>query len=337
MKFIKPSTPVKKIHKQSGGDIVLAKNPKPELPEYYRNKCAEPQPLVAMDGREFTRMPIPKSVPLLGNWLMEQSLIMIHAGRGYGKTYLALWIACAIAAGLDLFNWKCKEAKKVIYLDGEMASKTLQSRIRAINKTMKPAYGMFKLVTPDFQQGVLPDLSTREGQAMINNAIDPDTNLIIVDNLSCWSKSGREDSETWAPIAEWALHHRAEGRSVIFIHHSGKAGTQRGTSRREDLLDVVLALKKSPDSSPSDGACFEIIFEKNRHLVGDDVAPIKVQLVENEEGVQQWSWEIVSDLSKERLGQIIELTEQGLNQSEIAKKLGINRSSVSRALKKRKH
>ncbi|MBI4807738.1 MAG: AAA family ATPase [Nitrosomonadales bacterium] len=307
---------------------------KPKLPAHYFKKHSTPKPLEAMDLREFVRMPIPTPAPLLGNWLNVQGLCMIHGARGEGKTFLAFWIACAVAAGQDLFGWKCAGPKKVVYLDGEMSSGMLQARTRAIPKRMRPAHGMLKMVTPDFQPGVLPDLSNREEQELINAAIDPDTDLIVVDNLSSWSKSGREDSETWAPIAEWALRHRAAGRSIIFIHHSGKAGTQRGTSRREDLLDVVLALKKPPQSTPSEGACFEIRFEKNRHLVGEDIAPIKVRLTKDEDGKHDWVWEVVQDRSDERLVRMIKLKGQGLSQSQIAKKLGVDRATVCRALKK---
>jgi predicted ATP-dependent serine protease len=314
-------------------DKIIDKKSKQELPKHFHKKSAEPQPLEAMDVRDFVKMPIPKLAPLLGNWLLLQALCMIHGARGEGKTFLAFWIACAVAAGQDLFGWKCAGPRKVVYLDGEMSSGMLQSRIKAIPKHMRPKQGMLKVVTPDFQPGVLPDLSNRDEQELINAAIDGDTDLIIVDNLSSWSKSGREDSETWAPIAEWALRHRAEGRSIIFIHHSGKAGTQRGTSRREDLLDVVLALKKPAGSSPSEGACFEIRFEKNRHLVGAEVAPIKVQLIKNEDGKQDWEWEAVQDQSTDMLEPMLKLKAKGLNQSEIAKKLGVNRSTVSRALK----
>ena len=36
------------------------------------------------------------------------------------------------------------------------------------------------------------------------------------------------------------LAHRRAGRSVLFMHHAGKGGQQRGTSKREDALDVAL-------------------------------------------------------------------------------------------------
>jgi len=265
-----------------------------------------------------------------------RTLSMIHAPRGVGKTYLGLSIGCSVAAGQDLFGWSCVRSCKVHYLDGEMSSGGLQARLKSIPKRMRPVQGMFKLSTPDFQPGFLPDLCTRAGQDMINQGIAADTELIIVDNLSSWSKSGREDSEAWAPIAEWALHHRAEGRSIIFVHHSGKNGSQRGTSRKEDLLDVVLGLRRPSNYSPDEGASFEIHFEKNRHLFGEDVAPVKVKLVKDDEGKLDWEWNAVKAPSNDRLKEIVQLKSKGLNQSEIAKKLGVDRATVSRALKKGK-
>jgi len=70
------------------------------------------------------------------------------------------------------------------------------------------------------------------------------------------------DADAWIPVQEWALRMRASGRSVLFIHHAGKGGNQRGTSKREDVLDTVIALQKSEDYNPRDGATFEIHFKK---------------------------------------------------------------------------
>jgi|SRR6516162_856742 hypothetical protein len=37
----------------------------------------------------------------------------------------------------------------------------------------------------------------------------------------------------------WALQLRRAGKSVILIHHAGKSGRQRGTSRKEDALEPL--------------------------------------------------------------------------------------------------
>ena len=41
------------------------------------------------------------------------------------------------------------------------------------------------------------------------------------------------DNNTSAPIQNWLLSLRSLNRSVLLIHHAGKGGQQRGTSRRE--------------------------------------------------------------------------------------------------------
>ncbi len=71
--------------------------------------------------------------------------------------------------------------------------------------------------------------------------------LVIVDNLSSLVRSGKEnEAESWIPIQEWALSLKRKGVSVLFIHHSSRSGTQRGTSRREDLLDTLISLRRLP-------------------------------------------------------------------------------------------
>jgi hypothetical protein len=54
---------------------------------------------------------------------------------------------------------------------------------------------------------------------------------------------------------------------VLLIHHAGTNGRQRGTSRREDALDTLIALKRPEDYSPEQGARFEVHFEKLRNRV----------------------------------------------------------------------
>ena len=68
-------------------------------------------------------------------------------------------------------------------------------------------------------------------------------------------------------------------KSVLVIHHGGKSGQQRGTSRKEDVLDTVIALRKPPDYQADQGARFEIHFEKSRGFFGPEAEPFEVRLV----------------------------------------------------------
>ena len=107
----------------------------------------------------------------------------------------------------------------------------------------------------------LPDLSDPESQQFYDDVI-ADAELIVVDNLSTLCRGLKEnDADSWVPVQSWALAQRRVGKSVAFIHHGGKSGQQRGTSRKEDQ-----------------GCRFELHFEKTRGFHGPDAEPFEARL-----------------------------------------------------------
>lgn len=293
------------------------------------------KPLRIANVEEILRTEFPPRKLLLEPWLTSQSLSMLYAWRGVGKTHAALNIAWAVASGTGWLSWKAPQPAPVLYLDGEMPAPALQERLAAIlaGATDGAAADNLRILTPDMNRDrFLPDLSTQGGQQEIDEIVG-DAELIIVDNLSCLCRSGgkENEAESWQAIAEWALRQRARGRSVLFIHHAGKNGAQRGTSKREDILDNVVLLKRPNDYEPREGARFEIHFEKARALFGDEITPIETMLDTTEKGAQIWTTKSADDSLTE---QILELDSAGLKQREIAKELGIAVSTVNRHLKK---
>jgi hypothetical protein len=119
----------------------------------------------------------------------------------------------------------------------------------------------------------------------------------------------------------------------VFIHHSGKGGAQRGTSRREDLLDVVIRLENPADYNPESGAHFRVVFEKSRGLHGEAVREFEANLSADDRGIQVWTWREAEGAT---LGRVVELDALGMSQGEIAAELNVNRSTVCRALQKAK-
>jgi len=286
--------------------------------------------------QDFIEMELPTRDKILAPWLMTQSLNMIHGWRGVGKTHVSLGVSYAVACGSDFLHWKADKPRRVLLVDGEMPAPALQERLAAIvvSSGVKQEPGFLSIITPDLQTGAMPDLATYDGQEVISEAVErAKAELIIVDNLSCLVRGeGREnDAESWVKVQEWALLQRQAGRSVLFIHHSGKNGKQRGTSKREDLLDVVILLRRPPDYDPATGACFEVHYEKARHLSGSDVDPVEAQLTVDSDGQCTWALRSVSDTTFDR---VISLANEGLSQSEIANELELSRSTVSRAWRK---
>ena len=288
--------------------------------------------LMAMDLHTLALHQFKQREPLLAPWLCTQDLAMIFAGRGIGKTHFALSVAYAVATGGTFSKWSAPKPAKVLYLDGELAGSVLQKRAAMHMPDVEPALGYFRVFTPDLiPDGVcMPDLSTTDGQAVINRMIEDDTALVIVDNLSAWCRSGKEnDAESWHPIATWMLQLRRRGIAVLLIHHAGKGGTQRGTSKREDLLDVVISLSRPKDYEPKQGAVFVMEFTKGRNLKGDEQDSLEFELGGTDERAV-WKCSTVEASTFDR---VVALANEGLSQTEIATELDLNKSNVSRHMR----
>jgi 5S rRNA maturation endonuclease (ribonuclease M5) len=290
---------------------------------------------ISMD--EFLNMKLPKREMLLEPFLPTQGVCLLYARRGGGKTHVALGIGYAVATGGVFLKWKAPKPKRVLYVDGEMPAAAMQERLQRIHATedlKPPSPDFFRIMTQDLQGEPMPDLSTKEGRQALEKFI-LDSDLIIIDNISTLFRSGVEnEAESWQPVQDWALELRRRGKSVLFIHHAGKGGQQRGTSKREDILDAVITLKQPEGYSPKQGAAFEVNFEKTRHFAGDDAAPFHVRLVEQDDGL--WIWEIDEPIPDEEIVKVAQAAKEGLTIDQIRQKTGLSKSQVETRKKKAK-
>lgn len=289
-------------------------------------------PLEALDVHALARMQFKEREIILSPWLHSQDLTMVFAARGIGKTHFAISIAYAVATGGTFAKWSAPKPRKVLYLDGELPGGVMQRRLMMHCPDLEPQPGFLRIYTPDLLPDgrALPDLSTLDGQAAIDTMIQ-DTEVVVVDNLSAWARSGREnEAESWLPVADWILSLRRRGIAVILVHHAGKGGQQRGTSKREDLLDAVIGLSRPPDYDPSKGALFVAEFTKARNLTGADAESLELELG-GDENRATWTWRTVESSTYDR---VVALTKEGLSPGEICAELDINKSTVSRNLRK---
>lgn len=302
--------------------------PMPEEPE---DKPARIVPIGLVDllNTEF-----PPRENIVAPWLPAQGLVMVYAMRGIGKTFFALFVAYAIAAGQEVFGWTVPHPRSVLYIDGEMPAGVMQERLASIAASfgVEPS-AEFRIITPDLQPRGMIDLSSPADQADLEQYLDG-VDLIIVDNISTLCRNGAEnESDSWLQVQEWALKQRAAGRTVMFIHHAGKGGQQRGTSKREDVLDTVVALRRPSNYDPARGAVFELHFEKSRGFAGEDARPFEASLITDDQGRLDW---VVKGLDESTLDKVVMLAREGLKQHEIAKELDVHKSTVNRAWRKAK-
>jgi putative DNA primase/helicase len=241
-------------------------------------------------------------------------------------------LGLAVAGGTSVLRWSAPKARRVLYVDGEMALVDLQRRVGAL----KAGIGVnirndhFRLLAADHTD--VPDLSTGAGQRALDPLLDG-IDLLIIDNIStlCWTGSDN-DASSWTSMQEWILRLRRRGIAVLLVHHSGKSGEQRGTSRREDVLDTVIGLRRPEDYQPQQGARFEVHVEKSRAHFGNTGRPFDARLESTPDG-RALTW-LASDLKPSHLEDAAALFRSGVTVRSVAAQLGIARSSAGRLRQK---
>jgi len=267
---------------------------------------------------ELMTVALPDRELILDPILASNALALLYGPRGLGKTFVALGIAWAVASGASFLNWTASRPRRVLYVDGEMAAVDLRERLKLLGS----APPTLKFLMADLSTQSLPDLGYYEGLSRLQQSWD-DPELVVLDNLSSLAGFRTGNADCWTELQRFLMLQRRSGRAMLVVHHANKKGLQRGTNRREDVLDLVMALKRPADHQPSDGARFEIHFEKARGLFGEAADPIEAQLETDNLGVARWSWRPVHVGELERVAALL---KAGLNPNQVAKELGISKS-----------
>jgi hypothetical protein len=259
---------------------------------------------------------LPQRQMLLDPILSNDTMALLYGPRGLGKTFVALGIAWAAAAGASFLGWQASRPHRVLYLDGEMAAVDLRERLRLLGS----APPTLDFLIADLGIHSLPDLGHYTGQSRLQQAWG-DPELVVLDNLSSLAGFKLGGPDRWTELQRFLMLQRRSGRAVLVVHHANKEGEQRGTNRREDVLDLVMALRAPADWHPSDGARFEIHFEKTRGLSGDATQPIEARLLTDTLGLARWEWQPLQQSSLQRLAALM---GEGLSAHQAGRELGLS-------------
>ena len=283
--------------------------------------------------QDFLALVVPPREMLLAPILPERSLSMLYAPRGIGKSWLGLSIGLAVASGVSMLRWNAPRPRRVLFVDGEMVLSDLQVRLNSIVAglgTKIPNDGFRVLAADHSELGI--NLGGPEGQRELERHLDG-VDLLILDNLSTLMANGSEGaSDAWLPMQNWLLRLRRKGIAVLLVHHAGVNGRQRGTSRREDALDTVIALRRPADYSPDEGARFEVHIEKARTLAGDGALPFEAAIepfITPDGGLPGIRW-VARELKPPIFQQAAELYARGLSVREVKQALGISHGEAGR-------
>jgi putative DNA primase/helicase len=122
-----------------------------------------------------------------------------------------------------------------LLIDGEMPAAALRDRLASIvaGSEVEAAPGMLRLLVGDLiEEGGIGNIANSKVQSELDKCLDS-VELLILDNLSSLATVVRDnDQESWESLQAWLLRLRRRGISVLIVHHAGKGGDQRGTSRK---------------------------------------------------------------------------------------------------------
>jgi hypothetical protein len=287
--------------------------------------------------KEFMTAPIEPRPFIMEPWLKTKMIVLISASRGVGKTWFALSLALAITRGTSIGPWKTTTPLPCLYVDGEMVSDDLQGRLIQLTKNLPEPVAAMGFLSADMMQGKgwpSPNLAVEEWRDEIYRFLkDSPYKVVVFDNLACLTPGLDENSKgEWDPVNLWLLSLRFLGMTVIMIHHQGKSkapggmANQRGTSGREDAVDVSITLSQPSGKKPSDGCQCTVDFTKSRSSYGDGMAPFIFSIVEKDGGLS-WDTDRMRTSNREA---VIALLGNGLKQAEIAARLGIDPGTVSK-------
>lgn len=299
------------------------------LGRVFDSEAETPPCLRTIELGDLLGLPLEKPAELAGNLLRQGSQNMGHGPAGVGKTNFGLAMGVHLTHGADFLGYAIPKPWPVLYIDGEMAAYDIQQRVKAFSTPLDALHRALHFLTPDLQERGIPKIDTAEGQIELLRIVDAieDLKLVIIDNLSCLTNPEDDNAAgSWSVVQELLLALRRRQIATWLWHHSGKGGQQRGTSRRADILDVILKL--TPEAGQDDGRTRVLCeFEKGRHLTAEQKAPFTIALETHPAGGLMWTRSLAQVPVGDR---IREMLMDGMPPGDVASELKTTRSFVYR-------
>ena len=223
---------------------------------------------------------------LLGDWFCEGDLGFIFAFRGVGKTWLALAIAQALSTGGKLGGWKALAPVKVLYVDGEMPPDLMRVRCEGLQASNANLEFLNHEILFD-RTGKTLNITSREvQQAITSRCLNSHAKVLILDNLSTLASGMKEnEADSWELVNSWLLDLRRRKVAVVIVHHAGRSGQMRGTSKREDNVFWIIALDdQKGNADDKRGARFVSYFTKPSRNTQEEVPAVEWHFVTEANG-----------------------------------------------------
>jgi KaiC/GvpD/RAD55 family RecA-like ATPase len=276
---------------------------------------------------------------LCGPWLLERGFAMVFAPTGVGKSWFAMGVAAAVASGGKFGHWEAPEARRVLYIDGEMDASDLRMRFGNIIDAADGGDGeliaenVYLYARNDQPEGdtSFPDFGKPEHtERILAHIRSVRPKLVVLDNLSTLATVDDDNAaDAWDDFLKLLQKIRALGATVLVVHHANKGGDQyRGSSKIPVMFDTLVRLRRNDSANDVVGAAFLLDFTKNRMLTEDAGRTYTVAFAN-----EAWHWDTLVDPTVHKLVRLI-LSGRYRYQQDAGAELGLDKVATSRALDK---
>ncbi len=265
---------------------------------------------------------------LLGDWFSEGDLGFIFAFRGVGKTWLALGIAQALSTGGKLGDWPAHAPVNVLYIDGEMPPDLMRGRSEGLHASNGNLHFLNHEILFERAGRVLNIANPEMQQAITARCVTSGIKALILDNLSTLASGVREnEADSWEQVNHWLLDLRRRKIAVVIVHHAGRSGEMRGTSKREDNVFWIIALDDAKQNADDKrGARFISRFTKPSRNTQEEVPAYEWHFVTETSGTVSISHKLAESLQVFR-----KWIEDGVTDcSQLAEEMKVSKGTISK-------
>jgi len=284
-------------------------------------------------------------------FLRRNSWMLISGEEGSGKSYLAMILGAALAAGGKLFlDWKIRRRKtKVLYIvDDEMTDDILDERKSVLNRLYPGNHDLFFIKSVhrmDLLNGgkneienLLIEYGTR------GNADSGAVEVLILDHLLKLTANHGDEEQQWIQVRDWIENDICKrGITVILLHHEYSGARMMGSKIIAN--DAPARIHLSHVDSPEDRINFSISVVKNRggrtyreeravslNLKG------RPRFIEHQEEVTESAEKRpFRKISRDERRKLVTEWQKTMTVSEMCQKLGCSKSSVEKIITDIRH
>lgn len=175
---------------------------------------------------------------LVGGMIAAQTVTMLVADPGIGKSTLMAQLTLAAASGRPFLAARIEEPMRVLMLQAEGSRAAFRARVRSARSAMG-------VVPPNLWHIHAPDFTDFQigSDGLLRAVKESDARLVVMDTIGYFAKFKENDSEEWKFKVMRPLRRLIgeTGCSVILVHHQPKQTEANKESRDGRGTSAMLA------------------------------------------------------------------------------------------------